>query len=276
MCNYIIYITGNKALSKEEYRERFNKDDVETSFVYMLSRLEELWSDIEFSKLQTACIRDRRLSNELKINLQSTTNLKELLNLLSNSQFCSWLEIRILSCMAVIADIDEAMSMLNIFEECVHSRKWSQVETHFKTACINPDHLTLVVAKLNQNAEDVIVGDLIKHCYKQESTLQLPHGSITPVGSSKGCLEVYMVIPCYCCLYAYEVVKNYFFKLRPLNIQYLQIGTFSKIYTTNLAGTIEAKSFLADLSSQNNCKIIAASYLVYCQLTVCMCHCYSS
>ena len=240
----------------EEYRERFSEDDVETSFVYMLSRLEELWSDVEFSKLKNTCKRDGRLSDELRSNLQSTTNLEQIFDLLSNSQFCTWLEIRILKCMAKVAGVPEATSMLRIFEECVHSRKCSEVEMHFKKKYINPDHLTLMVAKLNKNAENVIVSDLIKYCYKQESILRLPPESITLVGSSKGCLEIYMVIPCYCYLYTYEMAKSCFFKLRLYNIQYLQIGTFSKVYTTNLAETVEAKSFLADISSKNSCKII--------------------
>ena len=254
-----IYITGNKALSLEEYRERFSEDDVETSFVYMLSRLEELWSDVEFTKLKNTCKRDRRLSDELRCNLHSTTNLEEIFDLLSDSQFCSWLEIRVLKCMAKVANVPEATSMLSIFEECVHSRKCSEVGTYFKERYINPDHLTLVVAKLNKNAEDIIVRDLIKYCHKQESLLRLPSESITLVGSNTGCLEIHMVIPCYCYLHAYEVAKSCFFKLRPFNIQYLQIGTFSRVYTTNLAGTIEAKSLLADMSSQNNCKIIIRS-----------------
>ena len=160
--------------------------------------------------------------------------------------------------MAKVANVQEATDMLNIFEECVHGKKCSELEKYFKEGHINPDHLTLVVAKLNKNAEDVIVRDLMKYCYNQESILQLPLESIIPVSSSKGCLEVYMVIPCYCYLYAYEMAKRCFFKLRPLNVQYLQIGTFSKVYTMNLAETIEAKSFLSNILSQNNCKIIAS------------------
>ena len=244
----------------EEYEKQFNEDDVETSFVYILSRLEELWSDIEFSKLKNACKRDGRLSDELKRDLQSTTKLEEIFNLLSNTQFCTWLEIRILQCMAKVADIPEATSMLHIFEKCVHSRKCSEVKMHFKKKYINPDHLTLMVAKVNKNAGDVIVSDLIQYCYKQESILQLPPRSMTLVDSSEGCLEIHMVIPCYCYLYAYEMAKSCFFKLRPFNIQYLQIGNFSKVYTTNLAETVEAKSLLADLSSQNSCKIIVIKF----------------
>ena len=192
----------------------------------MLRRLTELWSDIEFSGLQNACKSDIRLSDELRNNLQSSINLRKLLDLLSRSQFCSWLEIRILKCVAKVAKVSEAMIMLSIFEECVHSRKCSEVETHIEEICINPDHLTLVVAKLNKDAEDLIVRDLIKYCYKQESLLQLPPESITLMGNSKGCLEVYMAIPRYYCSNAYTVANSCYFKLRPLNVQYLQIGTF--------------------------------------------------
>ena len=240
----------------EDYRERFSEDDVETSFVYMLSRLEELWSNVEFSKLKNACKRDGRLSDELKNDLRSTTTLEEIFDLLSDSQFCTWLEIRILKCMAKVAGIPEATSMLNIFEECVHSRKCSEVRVYFKKKYVNPDHLTLVVSKLNKNAENIIVADLIKYCYKQESILQLSPGSITPVNSNTGCLEVYMVIPCYCYMYAYEVIKSCFFKLRPLNIQYLQIGTFPKVYTTNMTKSTEAKSLLTEISSFDDCEIM--------------------
>ena len=245
----------------EEYRERFSEDDVETSFVYMLSRLEELWSSVEFSKLKNTCKRDRRLSDELRCNLQSTVSLEEIFDLLSDSPFCTWLEIRILKCMAKVAGVAEATSMLSIFEECVHSRRCSEVGAYFKRKYINPDHLTLVVAKLNKNAENVIVGDLIKYCHKLESILQLPSESITLVGSNTGCLEIHMVIPCDCCLHTYEVAKSCFFKLRPFNTQYLQIGTFTKVYTMNLAETMEAKSFLADMSSQSSCKINSYSCL---------------
>ena len=238
----------------EEYRERFSEDDVESSFVYMLSRLEELWRDVEFSKLKNSCKRDRRLSDELRNDLQFTTNLEEIFDLLSNSQFCTWLEIRNLKCMAKVADVPEATSMLSIFEECVHSRRCSEVGTYFRAKYINPDHLTLVVTKLNKNPEDMIVRDLIKYCYKQESLLRLPPESVIPVSSNTGCLEIHMVIPCYCHMYAYEVAKSCFYKLRPFNVQYLQIGTSPKIYVTDLTLTTGTKSFLAEISSHNNCK----------------------
>ena len=240
----------------EEYREKFRENDVETSFLYMLSRLEDLWKTVKFSKLQNTCKRDGRLPDELKSSLESSDDLEQMFNFLSGSQFCNWLEIRILKCMAKVADIPEAINMLKIFEECVYSRKCSEVENHFKEKYINPNHFTIIVSKLNKDAKNMIVADLIEYCYKQESILQLPPDSITPLGSDSGCLIVRVIIP-YChYTYAYETAKSHFIKLRTLNTRYLRIGTCPKVYTTSLISTTQANSLLTELSSHNMCKDI--------------------
>ena len=220
----------------------------------MLHRLDVLWSNVEFSKLKNVCKRDRRLSEELRNKLEFATTFEEILDLLSKSPFCNWLEIRILKCMANVANIPEAINMLNIFEECVYCRKCSQVKRYFVKQYINPDHFTLVIAKLNKNVENIIVRDLIEHCHELESILKLPPESNALVDSETGCLKICLVIPSYCCLHAYEVAKSCFFKLRPFNMQYLQIGTFPKVYATNMTKSEEAKLLLTKLSSHNDCK----------------------
>ena len=221
----------------------------------MLDRLEDLWNNVEFSKFKNICERDRRLSDKLRKNLEPVNNLQKLFNVLSKSPFCNWLEIRILKCMAEVANIPEATRMLNIFEECIYNRKCSEVETHFAKQFINPDHLALVIAKLNKSAEHIIVKDLIKYRQKLETVLQSPPESTILVGSNTGCLEVSMVFPCDSCILAYEVAKSCFFKLRSFNIQYLQIGTFPKVYAINVTKTAEAEALLTELSSYNNCKL---------------------
>ena len=244
-----MYFTGNL----EYYEDMFTKSDVESSFVFMLDKLEMLWSDVEFSRLKSICTRDGRLSNELKDKLESTNNLTHIFDLLSNTPFCTWLDIRILKSMANIAGIPEAIKMMAVFEECVYSRKCSEVAKHFKKQYINPDHLTEVIAKLNKYKKR-LVAKLIEDCQKLESVLCLPHDSNTLVGGKTGCLELCFVIPKYCHLHAYESLKNHFYKLRSLNIQYLQIGSLPKIYTTNLTKTIEEKSLLTKISSHDHCK----------------------
>ena len=245
----------------EHYKKKFTEGDVEDSFVYMLRKLEELWSNVEFSILKDACIRDKRLSKELKKNLKSAETLREMLNILSDTPFCSWLEIRILNSMANIADVPEAIHMIKIFKTCVYRRKCSEVIENLRPCVfINSDHLTEVEAKFNKHADLLDVAKLIEYCHKLDSILQLPCKSSTFVDGDIGCLKLHLVIPKYCHLHAYEILKSRFPKLRRLNIQYLQIGSFSKIYTINLTKTVEAKSLLNEISSSDNCKL---SYILY-------------
>ena len=269
----VLNFTGNLI----KCREVFNGDDVERSFKYMLHRLEELWNKVEFTNLNDVCICDVRLSNELNtklVSLQDDGNsnelrnksknkkspLREIFNFLSKSPFFNWLDIRILKSMEAVANIREATQMIDIFEKCVHCRKCSDVSDYFMERYFNPDHLTQVTAKLNKHANYLCVADLIKYCQSLDSILKLPKNSFTLRGGKTGCLEVSFFIPKYCHLHAYEGAKNRFFKLRPFNIQYLQIGAFPKVYSINLAKTTKAKTLLSELSSNHNCKLEMSLY----------------
>ena len=251
--SYLWCITDYKITS---LKERFSEDDVVAAFLYLLNKLEALWSESDFSQLKKVCKRDTRLPNELRSNLKNAKDLDETFDLLTNSPFCTWLELRILKRMAVVADIPEATHMIYTFEECVHSRKCADVKKYFTKEHINPDHLNEVVAKLNDNFQHLIVADLINYCHELESVLQLPHESGVPANVKDGCLEIHFYIPVYSYLHAYESAKRNYLKLRPLHIRYLQIGTYPKIYTTSLCKTTEAQSLLEKLfSSPNNCEL---------------------
>ena len=210
---------------------------------------------MDFSELKKICKRDNRLPNELRSNVKQAPDLEETFDLLTTSPFCTWLELRILKRMAKVADVPEATDMINIFEECVHKRKCSEVKPYFKEQYINPDHLTLVVAKLNKNADNLFVSDLINYCHKLESIFRIPAESSIPVSSEEGCLEIRFAIPTYCCLHAYETAKNNFFKLRPIHIRYLQIGIFPKVYAVGQEINTD-DSFLKWISSFDKCKFM--------------------
>ena len=253
-------------LKLRNYEERFSEDDVEDAFMYLLKMLEALWSGVDISELKKVCIRDIRLSKELKNNLKDAINLDETFDLLSDSPFCSWLEITILERMAKTAEVPEALQLIKTFKERVHRRKCSEIKwLHFNKHYINPDHLEHVYTKLNKNAESLMVADLINYCHKLESILGLSAGSNTPNNYHKGCLEICFDIPTYCCLHAYETARINFYKFRAIHIQYLQVGTFPKIYTTNLTEKESAKCTLEKISSVSNCK------LPYLRTYVCTC-----
>ena len=274
--NYVVDATlscniGFEGLNLEEYKIRFSEDDVEASFVYMINRLKDLWKVVQLSKFKSAFRKDKRLSNELKTDLELADTLERLLDILSNSPFCTWLEFRILKTMAKV-NISEATQMIDLFEKCVYCKNCSEALKHFKQQCIDTDHLTLVNIKLNKNPRCLVIADLIKHCHNLENIFDLQNLSAV-LGSKTGCLEIYLVISKDHCMRAYDAVKNHFLKLRPLNIQFLQIGTFLKFYATNL---IDQKTLLQEVSaSHDNCKLnnysYVCSYCIYYTYTWFMC-----
>ena len=219
----------------------------------MLDKLSELWSDVEFSKLKNACMWDTRFSKELKHSLESASTLNAMFNLLSSTHFCTWLEIRILRSMAIVAGVPKAIEIIDAFKNCVYSKKCSEVVKHLKRNYINPDHVDSVTIKVNKDAECLVVTDLIEYCHNLESILKQPTLSAI-VNTKTGCLEVCLVIPKYLHLHLYEVMKSRFIKLRPFSIQYLQIGTLPKVYTTDLTKMIEADLLLTEISSHSDSK----------------------
>ena len=229
--------------------------------MYLLNKLETLWSEVDFSELKKICKRDNRLSNELRDNVKNANNLEETFDLLSSSPFCTWLELRILKRMAKVSNVPEATNMINTFEECVHNRKCSEVAVYFAKECINPDHLTLVETKLNRNPDNLTLSDLVEYCHKLESICNIPPESGVLVGTEKGCLKICFVIPTYCYLHAYEIVKSDFWRLRTMHIQYLQIGAFPKIYAVGNQQINIDESFLKWISSFDSCKLNIRTYV---------------
>ena len=234
------------------YRERFNENDIGEAFMYLVHTLKYLWSEVDIHGLKAVCKKDIRLPYELKSSIQSARHIMETLDLLSHSPFCTWLNSEILKDMANIINIPQTAQLIRIFEECIHCRKCTEV--NFNKQFVNPDYLTLVTAKLNENAENWIVLDLVNYCRKQETILKLPPGSCAVIEYGGRCLTICFVLPKYFCLYAYEIARNYFYKFRSLHIQYLHIENFPKIHTVNLTENENAKCLLREIMSNQNCK----------------------
>ena len=178
MCLFVMFagsalVAVKERFSEDDVKERFSEDDVVSGFLYLLHKLETLWSESDFSQLKKVCVRDTRLPNELRKNLKNATDLDETFDLLTKSPFCTWLEIRILKRMAVVADIPEATYMICTFEECVHSRKCANVKQYIKKEYMNPEHFEKVIAKLNDNFQHWVVADLIQYCHKLEAVYKL-------------------------------------------------------------------------------------------------------
>jgi len=254
--------------AQKAYEEKFSEygDDVDGAFIYLLSKLEALWSEVDHHTLKKVCIRDTRLSDNLRRSIKDAPKLDEVFDLLKSSPYLTWFEIRILQRMANMAEITEAKCLIKCYEKYAFSKPCSAVMPYFYKQYIIPDHLTEVVAKLNVNSDRVKVSDLIVYCHRLDSVVGLPTGSTTLVNNKKGCLELSAIIPVHYSFHAYNKAKSLLLKLRSLHIQYLQVGSFSRIYAVDLTNSEEDQLLLENVASSSCCCKLYA-------LPECVCMC---
>ena len=254
---YYVGISTEDTAAHKIYEEKFSEygDDVDGAFIYLLNKLEALWSEVDYLSLRKVCIRDTRLSDNLRRSIKDAPKLDEAFDLLKSSPYLTWFEIRILQRMANLAEIAEAKCLIKCYEKYAFSKPCSAVMSYFYKQYIIPDHLTEVIAKLNVNSDRVKVSDIIKYCHRLDSVAGLPAGSTTLVNNKKGCLEISAIIPVHYSFHAYHKVKSILLKLRSLHIQYLQVGSFSKIYAVVLSNSEEGQLFLENVASTSgHCK----------------------
>ena len=218
-----------------------------------MQQLQDCWCDTDVTRFQDACIRENRFSLQFRSKIEETSALRKIINLLSINRYCTWLELRILKTMAAVSKIPRAMELIELFEECVHQRKITDVEKYF----FNEKYLyaeypvAVVHVKVNQSAKDKKVKDLVLLCKQLEiNTLEGSDSVSLEKYRPDVCMEIKMTIPLHCSSHAYYVFKNSLFNLRQLHIRYIQISGFqNKIYVNSISRTNESISTLDNLSS---------------------------
>ena len=218
------------------YTEKFEDDDVVAAFAYLFNKLADLFGEVNFMKLKSACIqRGTLLPSEFKERIKAAVQLDDLLDVLDNPVYCNWLNTRLLKRIVKNVDIPEAKNLIQAYENCVYSRKVSDVMMYFNSRCFNPSHVSLVNAKIVTSFKSLTVADIIRFCEKLESDMGLYAGSVTATECQPGCLQITCVIPIHCALPAYETVKTNFLKFRQSYIQYIEIESFPKVFALNFS-----------------------------------------
>ena len=202
----------------------------------MFNKLRILFDEVNFTQLKNACIqRGTRLPCEFKEKIKAADKLDDLLDVLDNPMYCNWLNVCLLKRIVKTIDIPEAKCLIQAYEKCVYSRKVSDVEIHFHSDYFKPSHVSLVNAKIVRSFTNLTVADIIKYCEKLESNMGVYAGSVTATECQPGCLQITCVIPLHCALHAYETAKTNFLKFRQSHIQYIEIGSFPKVFALNFS-----------------------------------------
>ena len=240
----------------DSYTERFKLDnDAVGAYTYLFNKLAALFDKMEFKKFKRICtLRGADCPQDFRKQMQGAETLDDILDILEKPNYCNWLNIRLLKRIVRLTEISEAQSLLDAYEECLYSKKVSEVRQYFRRIYFDPKYFSKIEAKINKHGEMLVVSDVIRFCEMLESDLKFPEGSIVAVDCDSGCFKFMCVIPVQCASHAYRIARENLYKFRKFHIQYLEIEPFQKLYAMSCRERCPSDPATA-LSSSAKCKI---------------------
>ena len=140
-------------------------------FLKLVSSIGEVLKDskCKFTLLRSACIKADKpstkiseLPSEFIIQLKGTGNFDELLELLTASTYCNWINIRVFERMSACSRQAEAKELIDKYKQIVFSKRLSDILEDIPDLIIPEDFYTKVEDKWNKKIEDITLEDIAK------------------------------------------------------------------------------------------------------------------
>jgi len=202
------------------------------AFICLFNHLSKLFKQEDFNEIKPSfLLRGAGFSPDFREKMKAATNTEEVLDVLDDHYvYCNWLNIRYLKIIVKNAGMSKADQLIDTFERYFYSKKVSEVKEYIDCKVFDPRYTHNIRLKINTFDDKLTVKELTRYCQELEN-MGLPEGSVTPINSGQpGCFLLTCAIPLHCCLYAYEMIKLNSFKLRKFHIQYIDIGSYPKIF----------------------------------------------
>ena len=212
-------------------------DTVSEAFVFLTSQLHLLLAKAKFSNVQRSCIEQTNipggvpLSLELVARIKSCENVTNLFDVLADSPYWSWIDVRLLNVMAAASDLVEALQLLSNYKRVIFSKKLIDVIPNAPSKEIKKKYYTKIATKINRQPEEITVAELLMFQSELELVLlDIKCGICILAHLEKGCIEAHWYIPTSLVLHAYEKAKYKRYQFNDLHILYLILGDFPPIY----------------------------------------------
>ena len=248
-------------------------DTVGEAFVFLTSQLKSLLARTDFSDLQRSCIEQMKtpggaqLPPQLVTTVKSCQNITKLFEVLADSAYWSWIDIRLLKTMAAASGLSEAIQLISNYRKAIFSKKLIDVIPNAPSKEIKEKYYTMIVTKLNKSSKEMTVADLLEFQSQMEAViLDINKGTCTLDHLEKGCIEVYWYIPTSFVNVAYQAAKASCYQFSGLHLQYLKIGEYPAIY-----GSLASPDVVSFPSMSENVGELCYSILLACCYITCYC-----
>ena len=215
-------------------------DDISSAFSLLTAEINKLLKRADFFALRRAILQQRKaprgvqFPDDLYQSIKTAQDLDTLLDLLADSQYWSWVDLRLLETLIMSSGIREAKGLVKKYKEVIFSKKLSEVldDLPIPQRKEHRDAYTAKVAsKIQKEPNEVTVGDLSYYCNILETVIMdISKSSCVLEHLDTGCLEIHWLIPTHCRFHAYKSALNNRHKFCDIHLQYLQIEPYPPIY----------------------------------------------
>ena len=215
-------------------------DDIPTAFNHLTAEVTKLLKKVDFYALRRAIIQHKNLPNgvqfpdDLYQNIKTAQDLDRSLDLLAESKYWSWVDLRLLEALIISSGIGEAKVLIDKYKDIIFSIKLSEVldkmfmpqQKEAKDA-----YTSRVAVKIQKEPSEVTVGDLSQFASTLETVIMdINNGSCVLEHLGTGCLEIHYRIPAHCRFHAYKSALSNRHKFCNIHLQYLCVESYLPVY----------------------------------------------
>ena len=172
-----------------------------------------------------------QLSPDTVKKIKAAENLNALLDILAESPYWSWIDLRLLEGIVIASGSSAANNLLIDYQNVVFSKKLLEVLPSIPNKEVKDAYYSKITSKINKDLEDITVSDLLKFRSELETVIMdIKIGTCALASIKEGCVEIDWFVPMHCIDHAYKSACLKRHKFHTLDLQYLQIGSYRKIY----------------------------------------------
>ena len=197
-----VYLEESSLMAEEIPVVNFtNCEDVNECFSHFTAAMFKILSKAEFPLLRRACLENSNifggvaLPSDLKNKIANAQNLNKLFDVLCDSPYWNWMNIKMLTKMANASHLDAATKLIQQYKDEVYSRKLINFLEHIPNFNVSSTYYTKAKEKWNKNLNDITVNDLVNHWSEVEKIFNVEGPTVLLDSLINGSIEIHWLIP---------------------------------------------------------------------------------
>ena len=190
----------------------------------------EILSKAKFPSLRRACLENSNklggvtLPSELKSNIAAAKSLDDLFDVLCDTPYWNWMNIKMLAKMSKASHLPAATELIQQYKGEVFSRKLIEVLQQIPSYGIPGNYYTKAKEKWNKNLNEITVNDLVNHWSEVEQIFDVEEPTILLDSLVNGCIEIHWLIPTELVELTRRSVGNHISIMLRCDVLYFDIG----------------------------------------------------